>query len=314
MSKWMIAVLLVGAVSCPSVAQAQRLLRAGWYGSADFFVATRSMSDTVFQRNQEDLVDDTGAVISTVVGTENLLPLDLDFTPGGRITLGRRIGEFGFEGTYSQTGRWSAYSAVSSASGMAASPFSLVGSDVDPAFDNNTLATVQYETEMLSGELQMTQLAYSNEDCDATFLYGLRTMWIDESFSYSSTNATGDNILNTAVENWLIGPQVGLRTNSLLWYGDLGIVLKGGLLANDIDFGSDFNGNLVARSDGYATLLFDFAIDYTFRPRRNVAVHFGYQLLALSDVGLATNDPLIAEEITDNVAYQAPYIGVSIMR
>ena len=314
MSKWLIAVFLACAVSSPSVSLAQRLLQAQWYGTTDFFVATRSMTDTVFQRNQEVLVDDMGAVLSTVVGTENMLPLDLDFAPGGRLTLGRQFGEFGFEGTYTQTGMWSAYSAATSASGMLASPFSLVGSDVDPVFDNNILASVQYETEMLSGELSMTQLAYSNGDCDATFVYGLRTMWIDESFSYFSTNATGDNILNTAAENWMIGPQVGLRTSSPLWYGNLGIVLKGGLLANDIDFGSNFNGDLVSRSDGYATLLFDFAIDYTFTPVRNVSVHFGYQLLALSDVGLAINDPLIAEEITDDVAYQAPYIGVSFMR
>jgi len=300
----MIAVLVAAAVNGPAWCQAQ------WYGSADFLVMTRSISDTVFQRDE---VPGTGAG-TFVVGELDVLPLDLDFVAAGRVTLGRRFGDAGFEGSYMHTDTWDVLAEVSDGSGQLASPFSQVGALAAPAVDNNTFASVGYRTEMQSGEFNLTQVAYSGGNGEATFLYGLRGMTIDESFEYFSINAGGTNTLATTAENGLIGPQIGLRTDSPCWYGFVTIYLKGGLLYNEVEFTSDFNGALVDRQIGQATLLGEFAIEYTFMPTHNIAVHAGYQLIGLSDVALATNDTLIADEITDDVAYQAPYIGVTFIR
>lgn len=295
---------LAMAVSSPGWSHAQ------WYGSADFLVLTRNMSDTVFQRNEV-----AGTAPGTfVVGNQDRLPLDLDFVAGGRALVGRQFGDWGIEGSYLHTGSWDVFNSVNDGSGRLASPFSQVGALVDPVLDNNTFASVRYKTEMQSGEVNCTYAAYACGNGVATCLYGIRGMSITESFNYVSVNAGGTNTLDTTADNGLIGPQVGLRTDSPLWYGFLTIVLKFGLLYNEIEFTSDFNGTLTDRQVGEASLLGEFSIEYTFLPRDYLAISVGYQLIGLSDVALATNDPLMAAKITDDVAYQAPYIGVTLIR
>jgi hypothetical protein len=89
---------------------------------------------------------------------------------------------------------------------------------------------------------------------------------------------------------------------------------KGGLLLNSIDESRLNNGLPGEAHDDKASLLGEFNIEYAFVPLPNVAVRVGYQLTALTDVGLATENtfttPILGRVNTGAVVYQAPYTGV----
>ena len=75
---------------------------AQWYAGADFLIPTRhANTNTIFQRNQ---LTGPSRVGSDVLLSED--DLELDSTPAGRITVGNRSGEFGFEGSYLLTDKF----------------------------------------------------------------------------------------------------------------------------------------------------------------------------------------------------------------
>ena len=165
-----------------------------------------------------------------------------------------------------------------------------------------------------SAELHLTQTVDAGPIGTATLLYGVRFMTIEERFHYFSENATTTNDLLTTLDNRLIGPQFGLLTECLAPGGSFNLRLKGGLLLNSIDESRFNNGVPGDANDDKASLLGEFNIEYAFVPLPNLAVRVGYQLTALSDVGLATENtfttPILGRVNTGSVIYQAPYTGV----
>ena len=297
-----IALLICFALSPSALAQT--------YAVVDFLVPTRTMSEDVFQRNQTEVLDGMGMGTGMfVVGTAPRLVLDFEHVAAGRLTVGHRFDEFGVQGSYLRTDTWDALASTSDVSEMLASPFTLIGVAVNPAVDRNTFAVARYQSELESLEVNLTQLIGSGPSGDVTLLFGGRALSIDETFTYSSTNAMMTNDLLSTAENRLIGPQLGLQAATPAPGGFVDITVKGALAYNEVKTTSDFNGTMASGALGRAAVVGELNVEYAFTPTPNTAIRIGFQLLALGDVGLATNTPIIAGDATDAVFYSAPYVG-----
>ncbi|MDP6556663.1 MAG: hypothetical protein QGG71_18475 [Pirellulaceae bacterium] len=300
-------VLVVALV--PSIASAQ------WYGSVDFMVPTRGATDeNVFQRNETEVLDAMGAGTGVFeVGTLSHLSLDLDFVASGRATAGFQADTFGVEGSYLVTDQWNAAASVSNASGLLASPFTVPGSIPNPLVDNNTFASVAYQSKLESAQLNLTY-SYETQKGEGMWKFGVRTIRLDEEFQYSSTNAVMTNTLVSNTDNRIIGPHVGFRGQTWAPGGAIALSVSGLLGYNDIDRMSVFNGATTITNTDAASLVGDASIEYLLALHPNVIARFGYQVLGLGSVGLAPNDPLINNNQTEGVVYSMPYFGVVVIR
>ncbi|HUG69330.1 MAG TPA: BBP7 family outer membrane beta-barrel protein [Pirellulaceae bacterium] len=286
---------------------------------------TRTMpSGPVFQRNQVD-VTIPGMGTETRVGSESVLTgnnLDLDFVTAGRVTAGNRSGVFGIEGSYMLTDTWTETAhAFGSPGRLLASPFTVVGAAVDPAVDNNTSAIVNYSTDMQSAELNLTQRVYSGWNGDASLLYGVKSVWIDEALRYESDNGLS-NTQEVSVRNRMIGPQLGVLCEAPFPGWTLDLALKFAITNHSVDKSTIWNGLAAAANDNGAALVSDIGINGTFFITPHLHLRIGYHVLSLTDVALATDNfenslPLLGAGVADvhdnrGVAYQSLYLGMTL--
>ena len=308
------------AVSLAIVLFVATVSHAQWYGSAEFLVPTRNVSpDNTFARNQQDVMDATGALVR-VVGPDSLLSLDLDFAAAGRFTIGHQSNDIGFESTYMLTDRWAAEAEVFSRGAAIASPISAVGLAIDPDLDINTQIQVGYATELQSLELNATCLAAVTNQGQATFLAGVRVMQIDEGFAYVGTTPTGTNEIVSLRDNQLIGGQLGLRARADVPGGLVRMRVVGCLAYNEINgsdiasgIGFDGGGFTVPISTSSASLVGDLGIEYVLQPTPNIGLTVGYAFLGITDVAVATNAIPISNSLTSGVGYHMPTMGVTVV-
>jgi hypothetical protein len=303
--------------------------RGQWYGSLDFVTPARSDAvDTVFQRNQVEVLDANGVPTGAFeVGPTSVLTADdvkVGLAPGGRVIFGFQGEETGIEGSFLYSEDWIGSAEVGSNStasdGLFASPFSPPGAEISPQFDDNVSASLCYFTNLQTAELHLTQLIWSGPQGTATVLGGIRYVSIDEELTYDSVNAGGANQLLTDTTNNLLGPQVGLISEAPLYGGFLNLSLKFGLASNWFEKTTNFNGTVGTCEDATASALGEFGIEYLFVPRPWLAIRVGYQLLAISEVVLATdnfeaNTTLLQSGVVkvekDGVLYGIPYVGIT---
>lgn len=288
---------------------------------------TRTMpSGPVFQWNQVDVTTEMGT--ETRVGSEPVLTgndLDLDFVTAGRVTAGNRSGVFGIEGSYMLTDTWTETAhAFGSPGRLLASPFTAVGAVVDPAsaVDNNTLAFVNYSTDMQSAELNLTHRVYSGWNGDASLLYGVKSVWIDEALIYTSDNGVMSNTQEVSVENWMIGPQLGILCEAPFPGWTLDVALKFAIMNHSVDKSTIWNGLAAATNDNGAALVSDIGINGTFFITPHLHFRIGYHVLSLTDVALATDNfenslALLGAGVADvhdnrGVVYQSLYLGMTL--
>ena len=324
MRTWLVAIVLAVASWAPSSGVAQ------WYASVDFVPLMRWDSpDVVFQRNETlpvTTTTTTGGVTTTtitpsLVGSTTVLAsrdTELDFVSAGRITVGTRFGEsvFGIEGSYMLTEMAESQASAQSAAGLLVSPFTPIGNTPDPSLDNNVTVRIARRSKMQSAELNFTQLVYSEQDGDATFLVGLRAMQIDDSLEYVSVNGVRANDFATSLENRLIGPQVGVRGRAPAPGGFVGLKLTGALLANAISETVVVNSPHGQINDGKGSLVGELGVDYWYSPTPNLSVRIGYQLLGLTGIGLATENLVSSANVssvnTRGVLYHGPCVGLAL--
>jgi hypothetical protein len=309
MLKRMIVILVGWAACLTTPANAQ------WYVGADFLVPTRHSNATnVFVRNQ---------TAGPRVGDQSRLDeddLELDMTAGGRITIGNRSGMFGVEGSFIGTGDWTETSSTFDPAGGLASPFTPVGSALNPIFDSNTSVILDYATQLNTADINLTHAVYSGPNGNAYLLYGARYLSIEESLSYASTNAIADHTIITTTDNQLFGPQIGVAIESPLGGGLLSLSFKSALVFNSIDKTTNFDGFLGTGSDEDAALTSEIGIDCVFFPMQNVSVRLGYHFLAATDIALATDNfernvsvlgsGLVNIRSDRAVLYHTPSVGV----
>jgi hypothetical protein len=316
-----IAILLAVAVVTTSLATVSN---AQWYGSFDAMAVTRNLpSSTVFQRNQVTIPPAMVGGMSTMrVGSETVLSannLDLDFITGGRLTVGNRSGVIGIEGSYMLTDDWTE-SAFAFDPGGLASPFTPVGAPVNSTFDNNSTAMITYSTRMQSAEVNLAHGAYSGWNGEASVLYGVKSVWIDESMGYMSTNAMMSNNEQVSVDNWLIGPQLGVLIESPFPGGMLDLTFKVAVTNHSVDKTAVLNGMTLSGSDSGAALVSDIGINGSFFITENLLFRLGYHVLSLSDVALATDNlenlafppPAVSFGKDRGLIYQSLYLGLTL--
>ena len=310
MFKRIIAVLLTLFVCGASQTHAQ------WYAGVDFMVPTRAdNARAVFQRNQ--------GIAPPVVGNLALLnddSIELDFTGAGRVVFGNRSGEFGFDASYLATDKWQDTASLFSPTGLLASPFSTPGAAPVLGLDNNTSAIVDYTTQLQTAEFNFTQRIYSCPNGDASFLFGVRYMTIEESLLYSSVNAVTPHSLLTTTDNQIIGPQLGTILETPLVGGTASFIFKAGLGLNSAEKTTLFDGTFGAGEEQTATFMSEIGVDCMFHPTQFLAIRVGYHLVAANQVALATdnfeNNLSVLGSGTANVqtnagvVYHSPYIGL----
>ena len=312
---------MVGLVAAQVVAPAC----AQWYAAVDFVMPTRSdFSPPVLARNQ---------VVSggeTRVGSQTLLSgddLPLDFVAGGRIVVGNRAGILGAEGSYMRTDNWHETASAFDSGAMLASPFTAVGALVDPTLDNNSSIVADYETQLESAEVHLAHRVYSGSNGDLSLLYGARYLGIDESLRYLAIQngpPVNTNSLAIGVDNRLIGPQIGALIESPLYSGSVNFVFKTALAYHDTNKTTVFNGAVAQGSDQGAALVGEFDVNASFFITPRLHLRLGYQLLAITDVALATDnfesDTTVLNSGAANIKmkrgliYHGPYIGLVLVR
>ena len=318
---------MMTALLCPDIAFGQ------WYAAIDLVVPTRrDSSNLVYARNQvtQSVLDDMGEPIpgemETIVGTDILADIrdtQLNYETGGRILLGRRFDRFAIEGSYLETDHFTSGFALTDEGGSLASPFSGIGTIVDPVFDNNTDISVAFATEMETAEVNYLRLIESNAYGEGFFSIGVRYLAIDDVLQYSGTNVglvSTRRLINT--DNRLIGPQFGMYTHSPLKDGILHITLKATAAHNSIRELTTDNGGVAFSSTGDRnrySALGSIRIEYEFPPIYFLSLRVGYEAMMASDVALAVdnfnadNPPPIAEDVaivTEDVLYHIPYVGI----
>jgi hypothetical protein len=314
MFKWMIAALIAAMTTFAADARAQ------WYASVDFMTPVRvETPDTIFQRNQTT----AGRVGTTALLTTDR-DLELDFAAAGKVTVGYRPGMFGLEGSYLATTKWTETASVFSSTGALASPFTAPGALVNPAFDNNTSAILEYTTELDTAEINLTQLVYMGPNGNASLIYGARFWSLEESLIYATDNAVADHTVVTTTDNRMAGPQLGLLVESPVGGGQINFVFKSTLGYNTVEKSTLFDGALSEGRDANAALMSEIGVNCIFFPSANVSVQVGYQLLAATDMALATQNfetnlsaigaGLVNVRTDGGVIYHTPYVGVVFMR
>jgi hypothetical protein len=318
---WVFAVVLSSLVCSATQTSAQ------WYAAVDFVTPIRiDSSGTVFQREEAEVIIGNVPTGDYVVAAEPLLDggdLGLDFTSAGRLTLGWRGEEFGIEGSYLRTDEWNAAATAFDPAGRMASPFSQVGADVNPLVDDNFSASVACASDLESAELHLTRVIYSDTLTDVMLLCGVRYMSIRESLVFRQQSGVASYEVLTGVDNFLLGPQLGVASQSPLPGGLLSIATKGALTANSIDKDTDFNGIAGQGVDTAAALIGELEVAYNFAPADNVVIRAGYQLVGVSDVALATDNFETSPTVLSSgqayvqragLAYHAPFVGVVFVR
>lgn len=294
---------------------------AQWYAATDFVPMGRyDTSSTVFQRMETAAVTNSSGVVTTprMVGSSSALVasnLELPFTLAGRATVGARFGDggFGIEGSYLLSDTWRSAAEVFDANALLASPFTPVGNQPNPLLDDNTAVTLSYRSVLQSVEAHFTQLVHSGADGEATLLAGIRAMSIDERLGYLSTNATQTNDILATTENRLIGPQFGVLARTPVPGGYLNARGKGAFLWNAIEDSITVNGVVESAHFAKGAALGEAGIDYCYYPTPNLAVKLGYQVLGLTDVGLATENLALTTASgikTRAVFYHGPCFGL----
>jgi hypothetical protein len=315
------------AVLICTVAWVSRPAFGQWYGSVDCVAPARfTTHNAVFQWNESEIVQSNIPTGDYVVGNTALLDvdsLDMGFVAAVRATVGRHFGLYGIEGSYMRSNEWDCAASVFDPSGHMASPFSLAGNPVTPEFDNNYSASVAYQAQLESAELNlMSSVVQDYYNADVWLLLGVRWMQIGESLQFHQQNATAICDVSTAADNRLIGPQCGFNTVSPLPYGFLNLTLKGFVGFNAIRENIDYNGVALSDNDGSACLMGEAGIAYLVTPAPNIAVRVGYNIMGLSNIALASGNfegiPATVQSGSVNVrregvGYHLPYIGVILM-
>jgi len=183
---------------------------------------------------------------------------------GGRATVGFRPGIVGIEVLSSSRTNGRFYDSVFDPTGRLASPFTPIGVAPNAIFDNNTIASVAYTSELQSAELNLTWLLYGDVDGEATCKFGLRGMAIDEQFNYSATNTIGTTSLSFTTDNRLIGPQLGFGRIHVFPRGMLGLNCLGGYAYNQIDRTEVFNGAPLTFNTTEGAFFGELGIEYVF--------------------------------------------------
>lgn len=296
----------------------------------------------------------------TFVGDQVLSTSDIDFgrASAGRFTVGRRFGDFGLESSFLWTESWEGGAAVTDPNGNLVGPFvrpgtllseeirieTIPGGTTDdlftyPELENlNTFAEIDYESKLMTGDINAVGVLIEGGRGTVTGLAGFRFAELDEQFGYRSVSAEPDvdNSVNspaqdTAVRNRLFGPQIGLMIASpITERAFLTLSAKAAIAYNDVERRTlwqpdttDTNGvDVIHSRDSTTSLLGDFSIGGNFFVTRNLAIRFGFDVLAIGDVALAPdNFRTDIESIGSNdhrvnhrsrVAYYSPTIGAML--
>lgn len=173
-------------------------------------------------------------------------------------------------------------------------------------------AFVDYESKMQNVELNVSKY-YSNW---TKLLIGVRWMQIDEDSSISASTIAFPSYRDLVhIDNDLLGGQFGIQ--HLIWDRGYGFTMHGtlkfGVLSNELDRSTVGFGS-TPLSDRTTALLGDLDLSANYKITDHWSLTAGYQLIAVSDVGLGLNQFFSPNAIhTDEVAiFNGLRVGASV--
>jgi hypothetical protein len=138
---------------------------------------------------------------------------------------------------------------------------------------------------------------------------------------YMSTNAMMSNDEKVNVDNWLIGPQLGILIEAPFPGGMLDLTFKVAVTNHSVDKTAKLNSmTTLIGSDSGAALVSDIGINGSFFITENLLFRLGYHVLSLSDVALATDNlenlafppPTVSFGKDRGLIYQSLYLGLTL--
>lgn len=256
-----------------------------------------------------------------VLGTEDL---HFSFEAGGRVLLGRTLGDCGaLEVSYFDLAHWDQIAAVRDSTEFIAevngqgqplttypaslfSPFSDFGKPPIVGLDYNELACLSYASSLNNLEWNLRRWIYVDPDrVQASVLVGGRYMNVGERFSYYTESAVpapagATNRVTTTTGNSLIGVQVGAMLEFEVDPGwSIDCEVKGGAFSNDAGQSTVYEHDGVAayqgthgggRDDKVSAFALDVRLTATVLITPRLTVRGGYQALWLDGLALASEN------------------------
>lgn len=269
-------------------------------------------------------------ITDTLVGDSRMRSDDISFghNPAGRVKIGQRFGDFGIESSYLWVEAWRGATSVSDPNGNLVGPFvdsgtllnrhtyiehipssTVLADDNDPQpaiVHLNSFAEIFHESELQTGDINLTALLTGGGNQSAVLLAGFRYADLSETFSYRSTSVpppmgiteiVNDPYQRNRTRNRLFGPQLGMVFVSELRPGvALNVSAKTCLAYNrisrDLDWRPDANNDSAdvfqQQRTSAASFLGEFGVSGALALSPNLTLTAGYEVMVLSDVALAT--------------------------
>lgn len=288
-----------------------------WYGSIDAIALTPNSSDQIELAR-------IGPAGDTVLSTADLRS---EYDVGGRFTVGRTFGGcFQAEIVYLGNYAWSDTQVAASAAGELSSVLSGFADPVDPALDQNSLATVSIASRMSTAEANLrTWLEMPPGPLDIQLLVGARYFAASDRLQYVTVGANTNDV-TVRTDNDLYGVQIGTNAKYLmhrLFFVDFEgkVALCENFATQNTSFSQNGGAEITTSNSPQRTaLLGDLMLTGTFQLRPNLALRVGYQALfvgglALGSQNLPTNSYLLTNGIgqfrdNGNMVYHGPTIGI----
>jgi hypothetical protein len=187
-----------------------------WYVEADAIAMLRDPDDSRVLATLGPVDPDGNPAPVVALGTSDL---EFGFQPGGRIMIGRMLGQrYGIEATFSAVDDWYECAAVRDNTpnavngvGNLFSPFTDFGNPAVDGLDYNNLVTLRESSSFYSIEFNIRQrLEMPPIPLQTSLLYGVRYINIGEDFSYyTESDLPSANAVDVDAENQLLGVQLG---------------------------------------------------------------------------------------------------------
>ncbi len=248
-----------------------------------------------------------------LLGTQDL---DFGFRGGGRVLLGRTLGDwYGFEASYFGLSSWDSTAMVSEAplfenpqgvfsDGVLLSPWTDYRMAPVAALDDNDYISISYRSSLENFEWNFRRSFIVPPGwLQGSLLVGGRYVNIRENFDYHSLSLVGNitNDVNVRTDNQMLGVQVGALFKFQVepqWWVDCEI--KGAYFQNEADQGTVYtNANGGAPYEGTHTggragtrsaFALDLRLSLIYQLGPNLSTHIGYQALWVDGLALASEN------------------------
>jgi len=287
-----IAACLLAGIVAVAPASAQSDTSSRWYFDAEALFLKRDRGDDVVLG--QEFSASTGALVNQISSHS----VRYDFEPGARIRLGYRFSDdAALDLTYFGLNEWQESTALGNSNPAGPNQMTSPGLIATPNFARVDSIVARMSSDINNIELNLRQRLNSGRTRLTT---GIRYLRFDDDLviradgiGFSAASEFDQSVV--MARNELLGAQLGLDHTfgeerfTVQLFGSAGIYHNWNEQSvrevNSGNFGGVFAN--VEGEDTRATGIFELGLSASYRPRKNVSVIGGYQLMSLHGIALA---------------------------